>query len=77
MEKLLKFLNDVKAGEPVVTAPTYSHQVYDVQPDKPLVIDRPDILIVEGINTLQLQATSACMSATISTGRSTSMPTQI
>ncbi|WP_367333452.1 type I pantothenate kinase [Limosilactobacillus sp.] len=54
MEKLLKFLNDVKAGEPVVKAPTYSHQVYDVQPDKPLVIDRPDILIVEGINTLQL-----------------------
>ena len=54
MEKLLKFLNDVKAGEPVVTAPTYSHQVYDVQPDKPLMIDHPDILIVEGINTLQL-----------------------
>lgn len=54
MERLLKFLNDVKAGEPRVEAPTYSHQVYDVQPDKPLVIDRPDILIVEGINTLQL-----------------------
>ncbi len=54
MERLLKFLNDVKAGEPVVKAPTYSHQVYDVQLDKPLVIDRPDILIVEGINTLQL-----------------------
>lgn len=54
MERLLKFLNDVKAGEPVVKAPTYSHQVYDVQLDKPLVIDSPDILIVEGINTLQL-----------------------
>ena len=54
MERLLQFLNDVKAGEPVVKAPTYSHQVYDVQLDKPLVIDRPDILIVEGINTLQL-----------------------
>lgn len=54
MEKMLKFLNDVKAGEPVIKAPTYSHQVYDVQLDKPLVIDHPDILIVEGINTLQL-----------------------
>lgn len=54
MEKLLKFLNDIKAGEPRVMAPTYSHQVYDVQLDKPLVIDHPDILIVEGINTLQL-----------------------
>ncbi|MDO4902732.1 MAG: type I pantothenate kinase [Limosilactobacillus sp.] len=54
MERLLQFLNDVKAGEPNVTAPTYSHQVYDVQEDKPQIIDRPDILIVEGINTLQL-----------------------
>ena len=54
MEKLLKFLNDVKAGEPELKAPTYSHQVYDVQLDKPQLIEQPDILIVEGINTLQL-----------------------
>ncbi|MBB1063429.1 type I pantothenate kinase [Limosilactobacillus fastidiosus] len=54
MEKLLQFMNDVKAGKSVVKAPTYSHQVYDVMPDRPLVIDHPDILIVEGINTLQL-----------------------
>ena len=54
MDKLLQFMNDVKGGKTVVRAPTYSHQVYDVMPDKPLVIDRPDILIVEGINTLQL-----------------------
>lgn len=54
MEKLLQFMNDVKAGKSVVKAPTYSHQVYDVLPDQPLIIDHPDILIVEGINTLQL-----------------------
>ena len=54
MEKLLKFLNDVKEGEPELKAPTYSHQVYDVQLDKPQLIKQPDILIVEGINTLQL-----------------------
>lgn len=54
MEKMLQFMNDVKAGKPVVKAPTYSHEVYDVMPDEPLVIDHPDILIVEGINTLQL-----------------------
>lgn len=54
MEKLLQFMNDVKAGKSVVKAPTYSHQIYDVMPDKPLIIDHPDILIVEGINTLQL-----------------------
>lgn len=54
MEKMLRFMNDVKAGKANVTAPTYSHQVYDVLPDQPLVINQPDILIVEGINTLQL-----------------------
>lgn len=54
MEKMLRFMNDVKGGQDVVTAPTYSHQVYDVVPDQPLVIKQPDILIVEGINTLQL-----------------------
>lgn len=57
MEKLLTFLNDVKAGEDQVQAPTYSHSVYDVMPDHPQVIDRPNILIVEGINVLQLPST--------------------
>ena len=54
MEKLLTFLNDVKAGEDVVAAPTYSHNVYDVLLDQPQFIKEPDILIVEGINVLQL-----------------------
>ena len=53
MEKLLTFLNDVKAGEDRVAAPTYSHSVYDVM-DEPQWIIEPDILIVEGINVLQL-----------------------
>lgn len=54
MEKLLTFLNDVKAGEDEVAAPTYSHSVYDVLLDQPQIIKEPDILIVEGINVLQL-----------------------
>ena len=54
MEKLLTFLNDVKAGEVEVAAPTYSHSVYDVLLDQPQIIKEPDILIVEGINVLQL-----------------------
>lgn len=53
MEKLLTFLNDVKAGQDRVAAPTYSHSVYDVMPT-PQIIEEPDILIVEGINVLQL-----------------------
>src|SRR5699024_8243605 len=54
MERLLQFLNDVKAGEPVVKAPTYSHQVYDGQLHKSSLLDRPYILIVEGIYSFHL-----------------------
>lgn len=57
MEKLLRFLNDVKAGADRVLAPTYSHDTYDVMLDHPQVIEKPDILIVEGINVLQLPTT--------------------
>lgn len=51
--KLLRFLNAIKAGQAAVKAPLYSHLVYDVVPGEEVVIDRPDILIVEGLNVLQ------------------------
>jgi type I pantothenate kinase len=50
---LLRFLNDVKAGRRPTRAPVYSHLVYDVMPHTWVEIDRPDILIVEGLNVLQ------------------------
>ncbi|MBB4186632.1 type I pantothenate kinase [Sinorhizobium terangae] len=50
---LLRFLSAIKAGQPNVKAPTYSHLTYDVIPDRFQTIDRPDILIFEGINVLQ------------------------
>ncbi|MEM8812637.1 MAG: type I pantothenate kinase [Pseudomonadota bacterium] len=50
---LLQFLSDVKAGMAHVEAPVYSHLKYDIVPGKFDVIDRPDILIVEGLNVLQ------------------------
>jgi type I pantothenate kinase len=50
---LVKFLARVKAGERNVEAPVYSHLVYDIVPDQKIVVDRPDILIFEGINVLQ------------------------
>ncbi len=49
---LLRFLADIKAGKHKVHAPIYSHLEYDVVPDGSVVIDRPDILIVEGLNVL-------------------------
>jgi type I pantothenate kinase len=50
---LLRFLSDVKAGGRPVRAPVYSHLVYDVLPNHWVETDRPDILIVEGLNVLQ------------------------
>ncbi|MDA8351612.1 MAG: type I pantothenate kinase [Firmicutes bacterium] len=53
LRRLIRFLADVKAGRDEVTAPLYSHLVYDVLPDRQQVVRRPDILIVEGLNILQ------------------------
>jgi type I pantothenate kinase len=50
---LLRFLSDIKAGRRPVRAPVYSHLIYDVIPNQWIEIDRPDILIVEGLNVLQ------------------------
>jgi type I pantothenate kinase len=51
--RLLQFVADVKAGRPNVEAPVYSHFSYDILPGERIVVDRPDILIVEGLNVLQ------------------------
>jgi type I pantothenate kinase len=51
--ELLRFLSKVKAGERNVQAPVYSHLTYDVVPGRYVTVDRPDILIVEGLNVLQ------------------------
>src|SRR6478752_679082 len=50
---LLRFVVDIKSGKDEVEAPTYSHLVYDVVPDDPVVVRRPDIVIIEGLNVLQ------------------------
>jgi type I pantothenate kinase len=51
--KLLNFLAQVKSGRECIEAPVYSHLVYDVLPDQSIAIERPDIVIVEGLNVLQ------------------------
>jgi type I pantothenate kinase len=50
---LLRFLSGIKSGQSAVQAPLYSHLTYDVVPGEFVTIDRPDILIFEGINVLQ------------------------
>src|SRR4051794_10621615 len=50
---LLRFLADVKSGREKVFAPVYDHQSYDIVPGARQAVDRPDILILEGLNVLQ------------------------
>lgn len=50
---LLRFVSAVKAGEPEMTVPVYSHLEYDIVKGKTQTVPRPDILILEGINVLQ------------------------
>jgi len=50
---LLRFVVDIKSGKDEVEAPTYSHLVYDVVPDDPVVVRHPDVVIIEGLNVLQ------------------------
>ena len=54
--RLLRFLADVKAGAPAVEAPVYSHVAYDIVPGEVQVVDRPEIVVVEGLNVLSTAA---------------------
>lgn len=53
IHQLVKFVSEVKSGTKNVSAPVYSHLIYDVIPDGNKVINQPDILILEGLNVLQ------------------------
>jgi type I pantothenate kinase len=50
---LLRFVAEVKGGAGQVSAPVYSHLTYDIVPGERVVVHRPDVLIVEGLNVLQ------------------------
>jgi len=51
--RLLSFVAEVKSGAAEVRAPRYDHLTYDILPDDEIVVRRPDVLIVEGLNVLQ------------------------
>ncbi len=56
IRRLIQFLADIKSGCARVEAPVYSHLAYDILKDEMLVIDKPDIVIVEGLNVLQIDS---------------------
>ncbi len=51
--KLMHFMEDLKDGKSNLKVPVYSHQTYDVVPGEFITVNRPDILIIEGVNVLQ------------------------
>jgi type I pantothenate kinase len=53
VRRLVQFVADLKGGATVVRAPVYSHLVYDIVPEEEQLVERPDIVIVEGLNVLQ------------------------
>jgi type I pantothenate kinase len=53
-KRLLQFLRDLKSGAPEVRAPVYSHVVYDIVAGEEVAVRQPDILILEGLNVLQV-----------------------
>ncbi|MBU6240388.1 MAG: type I pantothenate kinase [Acidobacteria bacterium] len=53
-KSLLQFLRELKSGRPEVLAPVYSHVVYDIVEGQEVTVRQPDILILEGLNVLQV-----------------------
>ncbi len=53
IRRLVQFVSDIKSGKPSVSAPVYSHLVYDIVPGQKAVVEQPDIVIIEGLNVLQ------------------------
>ena len=53
VQQVLQFLREVKSGAAQVSAPVYSHVVYDIVDDEQITVRQPDILILEGLNVLQ------------------------
>jgi type I pantothenate kinase len=51
--RMIEFLASLKAGEPTVSAPVYSHEAYDILPGASKTVSMPDILVFEGLNVLQ------------------------
>lgn len=54
LDRLMVFLADLKAGKNQLKVPVYSHQTYDILPDTYQIIEKPDIVILEGLNVLQV-----------------------
>jgi type I pantothenate kinase len=66
--RLMRFLADVKSGAPEIEIPVYSHVRYDIDPDATRRVDRPDVVILEGLNVLRRGVGSPFISDAIDLG---------
>jgi type I pantothenate kinase len=55
--RMIEVLSSIKAGDRAVEVPVYSHVTYDILPDRFQTLDRPEMVIVEGLNVLQVSTT--------------------
>lgn len=72
---LIRFLFAIKAGEREVKAPVYEHLKYDVVEDTFITVKRPDILIIEGLNLLQIPAHQKSASSAMAGGEMSAVGT--
>lgn len=65
LRSFIEFLSDLKSGKRHLKVPLYSHHSYDILPDQYQTVDQPDIVIVEGLNVLQVGLLKAGVQPTV------------
>lgn len=63
---LISFLSDVKAGNVGLRAPVYSHLAYDIVPNTFVEIERPHVIVIEGLNILQMPTAGSELGSAVS-----------
>lgn len=63
---LISFLSDVKAGNAGLRAPVYSHLAYDIVPNAFVEIERPHVIVIEGLNILQMPTAGSELGSAVS-----------
>lgn len=66
VRSLIAFLSEVKAGAEHVSAPEYSHLAYDIVPNSVVELERPDVVVIEGLNILQMPTAGTELGSAVS-----------
>lgn len=66
VRSLIAFLSDVKAGAERISAPEYSHLAYDIVPNSRVELERPDVVVIEGLNILQMPTAGTELGSAVS-----------